>query len=160
DQGSLRVIDDERPRQAQPASGRGRTFAFYLSAVLCALFMVRILGKDWNTGFPASWPDALFPKEGYVPVAGLGPCNPRFYFHIRPIGYPLFLWVFGRNSHPVVVAQTALYCATVAALCTTAWRFLRSRVVAGLTIAVLIGIAIQPKYAMWNTQILSESLSI
>jgi hypothetical protein len=160
DQGSSRVIDDERPPQARSASGRGRSVVFYLSAVLCALFMVRILGKDWNTGFPASWPDALFPKEGYVPVAGLGPFNPRFYFEIRPIGYPLFLWVFARNSHPVVVAQTALYCATVAALCTTAWRVLRSRVLAGLTIALLIGIAIQPKYAMWNTQILSESLSI
>jgi hypothetical protein len=160
DQASPRVTDDEPPQPPDTAARRWRDFAFYLSAVLCALFMVRTLGKDWNTGFPASWPDALFPKEGYVPVAGLGPFNPRFYFEIRPIGYPLFLWVFGRNSHPVVVAQSALYCATVAALCTTAWRSLRSRAVAGLTIALLIGIAIQAKYAMWNTQILSESLSI
>jgi len=148
---------------ATPPSASGRSahrVGFYLSAALCAIFMVRVLGSDWGSHFPATWPDALFPKEGYVPVARLGPFHPGFYFAFRPIGYPLFLWAFGRSSHPVVVAQTALYCAAVIGLCVTAWRILRSRVVAGLTIAVLIGVAVQPKFSMWNTQILSESLSI
>src|SRR5215813_275497 len=94
DQPSSRVTDDEGLRPSGRAMGRGRGFAFYLSAVLCALFMVRTLGKGWSTGFPTSWPDALFPKEGYIPVAALGPFNPRFYFAFRPVVYPAFLWAF------------------------------------------------------------------
>jgi hypothetical protein len=156
---------DPSPPSTTPAVSptlqrRSRGFAFYLSAALCALFMVRILGADWNSHFTATWPDALFPKEGYVPVARIGPFHPGFYFAFRPIGYPAFLWAFGRSSHPTVVAQTALYCLSVMGLCITAWRLLRSRLVAGLTIALLIGVAVQPKFSLWNTQILSESISI
>jgi hypothetical protein len=160
-------IDD--PLRRQPSSFpvdqplrqlRHRGFAFYLSAALCAVFMVRVLGSDWNSHFRATWPDALFPKEGYMAVAGLGPFRPSFYFAFRPIGYPAYLWAFGRSSHPAVIGQAVLYCASVVGLCTTAWRVFRSRVVAVLTIALLLGVAVQPKYSMWTTQILSESLSI
>ena len=122
-------------------------WAFYFSAALCAVFMVRVLGADWNSHFRAIWPDALFPKEGYVPIARLGPFRPRFYFAFRPIGYPLYLWAFGRSSHPAVIGQAALYCAAVLGLCTTAWKVFRSRVIAGLTIALILGIAVQPKYS-------------
>jgi len=134
--------------------------AIYASAIGSALFMLRLLGAGWSTHFPAVWPDAVFPNQGYLAVAGKGPFRPSFYFAFRPIGYPLFLWLFRRDALVTVVAQTALYCAVVAALCSTAFRVLRSRVVAGTTAAVFVGIAVQAKYAMWNTQILSESLAI
>ena len=160
-------IDDPPAKSASPFRPdpplrqlRYGGWAFYFSAALCAVFMVRVLGADWNSHFRAIWPDALFPKEGYVPIARLGPFRPRFYFAFRPIGYPLYLWAFGRSSHPAVIGQAALYCAAVLGLCTTAWKVFRSRVIAGLTIALILGIAVQPKYSMWTTQILSESLSI
>ena len=145
------------PRRERP---RARGFGFYAGAALCALFLVRTLGSDWNSHFKATWPDALFPKEGYLPVALVTPFRPQFYFAFRPIAYPTLLWVFGRSSHLTVIAQSVLYCATVLALCATAWEFVRSRVVAWITIVVLVGVTVQPKFSMWNTQILSESLSI
>ncbi len=149
----------ENEPQPEPSRTRSARIGIYVSAALSALFMMRLLAEPWHTHFHPVWPDALFPKEGYVPVAGLGPFRPRFYFAFRPVGYPLFLWLFGRSSHLVVIAQTALYCASAVFLCWTAWRILRSRVVAVLTIVLIVGILTQAKYALWNTQILSESLS-
>jgi len=137
-----------------------RDIAIYLSAAATAAFMVRLLGASWNTHFPATWPDAVFPKQGYLAVAAKSPFRPSFYFAFRPIGYPFFLWFFGRSSHLVVIAQTALYCAAVIALGSTALRVLRSRVVGIVTTLLIVGIAVQAKYALWNTQILSESLAI
>src|SRR5689334_21515076 len=71
-----RVLDEEHTpplsplSTAEPAAPAARLpyhgFAFYLSAALCAVFMVRVLGSDWNTHFRATWPDALFPKQGYL----------------------------------------------------------------------------------------------
>jgi hypothetical protein len=137
-----------------------RSIAFYLSAAVTAAFMVRLLGASWSSHFPATWPDAVFPKEGYLAVAAKSPFRPSFYFAFRPIGYPFLLWLFGRSSHLVVIAQTSIYCASVIALCATARRVMRTRVVGIITAILIVGIASQAKYAMWNTQILSESLAI
>ena len=145
---------------SRPERGWLRDFAFYLSAIATALFMVRLLGAGWSTRFPAIWPDAVFPKEGYLAVAAKSPFRPSFYFAFRPIGYPFLLWVLGRRSLLTVVAQTFIYCAAVIALCAAAVRVLRSRVVGVVTAVLIVGIAVQAKYAMWNTQILSESLAI
>ena len=134
--------------------------ALYVSAIGSALFMVRLLGASWNTHFPATWPDAVYPKQGYLAVAGKSPLRPSFYFAFRPIGYPFLLWVLRRRSLATVVVQTALYCAVVIALGAAAFRVLHSRVVATVTTLAFVGIAIQAKYALWNTQILSESLAI
>lgn len=149
--------DDAVEQSARPrASGA----AFYVSAILSALFLLRLLGASWGSHFPAVWPDATFPKEGYLAVAAKSPFRPSFYNAYRPIGYPFFLWVFGRNTQLTVVAQAALYCAVVAALIVTALRALQERWVAIATAVLIGGIAIQAKYALWTTQILSESLSI
>jgi len=143
--------------EARPAV---RDAAFYVGAILTALFMLRVLGASWSGGFPAAWPDAVFPREGYLAVAAKGPFRFSFYDAFRPIGYPILLWITGRNTQLTVVAQAAMYCAAVGALIMTALRVLRVRAVA-VTAAVLIGlIALQAKYAMWTTQILSESLAI
>ena len=137
-----------------------RGIGFYLGAAATALFMMRELGASWSTHFPATWPDAIFAKQGYLAVAAKSPFRPSFYFAFRPIGYPFLLWLLGRSSHLVVIAQTALYCAAVIALCATALRALKSREVGVITVALIVGIALQAKYALWNTQILSESLAI
>ena len=87
------------------------------------------------------------PEGGICPVARLGPFTSGFHPGFRPIGHPLSLWAFGavrtgrRRADP-------LYCAVVVGLCVSVWRILRSRVVAGLTIAVLIGVAVQPKFSL------------
>jgi hypothetical protein len=154
------VADDAGVAESPRTLPSPRSIARYLSAIGSALFMVRLLGASWSTHFPAIWPDAVFPKQGYLAVAGKGPFRPSFYFAFRPIGYPLFLWLLHRSALVTVVAQTALYCAVVIALCVVGFRALHSRVVAGATSLAFVGIAIQAKYAMWNTQILSESLAI
>jgi hypothetical protein len=148
-----------------PAPGNDRAItlrnvAFYVSAVATALFMVRLLGASWNTHFPATWPDAAYPREGYLAVAAKSPFRPSFYFAFRPIGYPLLLWMCARNTQLIVVVQTSLYCAGIAALCAAALRVMNSRVIAVVTMIVFAGTTIQAKYAMWNTQILSESLAL
>jgi hypothetical protein len=151
-------VQPDEPSPPAPPSIPGPTF--YVGPIFAAVFAVRLLGSGWNTHFPAVWPDATFPKEGYLAVAHMGPFDPGFYFAFRPIGYPLFLWILGRSTHLTVIAQTALYCAAVATLCTTAARALRSRGVAALAIGSIVGISVQAKYAMWSTEILSESLTI
>jgi hypothetical protein len=148
---------DVEPTEARPAV---RDAAFYVAAILTALFLLRLLGASWSSGFPAVWPDAVFPREGYLAVAAKSPFRFSFYDAFRPIGYPILLWITGRNTQLTVVAQAAIYCAAVGALIMTALRTLKVRAVA-ITTAVLIGlIALQAKYAMWTTQILSESLAI
>jgi len=154
------MADDANDAESDRLVSSPYRVAIYSSAIVSALFMVRLLGAGWSTHFLAVWPDAVDPKQGYLAVAGKGPFRPSFYFAFRPIGYPLLLWALRRDALVTVVAQTALYCAVVGALCFAAFRVLHSRVVAGITALAFVGIAVQAKYAMWNTQILSESLAI
>lgn len=148
---------DVEPTETRPAV---RDAAFYVGAILTALFLLRLLGASWNTHFPAAWPDATFPKEGYLTVAAKSPFRPSFYNAFRPIGFPTLLWITGRNTQLTVLAQAGIYCACVGALIMTALRTLRSRPIAIATAVLIGGIAIQAKYALWTTQILSESLAI
>jgi hypothetical protein len=154
------VKDDAYVAESHRVRPSRGSIAIYAGAIGTALFMVRLLGASWSTHFPAVWPDAVYPKQGYLAVAGKGPFRPSFYFAFRPIGYPLLLWALRRDTIVTVVAQTALYCAVVIALCSAAFRILHSRAIAGVASLVIVGIALQAKYAMWNTQILSESLAI
>jgi hypothetical protein len=148
--------DVEAPPQA---SGRRRA-GFYVGAVVTGLFLVRLLGASWSSHFPAVWPDATFAKEGYLAVAAKSPFRPSFYNAFRPIGYPFLLWTLGRNTQLTVVAQAALYCAGAGALIATALRVMQSRAVGVICAALLAGVAVQAKFALWTTQILSESLAI
>ncbi len=154
------MIESGDVAETHSTARRFRGIAFYLGAAATAVFMVRLLGVSWSTHFPATWPDAVYPREGYLAVAAKSPFRPSFYFAFRPIGYPFLLWLLGRSSHLVVIAQTSIYCASVITLCATALRVMRSRVVGIATVLLVVGIALQAKYAMWNTQILSESLAI
>ena len=102
----------EAPSHELPRRGAG----FYVGAILSAIFLVRLLGASWDSHFPAVWPDATFANQGYLAVAAKSPFRPSFYNAFRPIGYPLLLWVFGRNTQLTVVAQASLYCVGVGAL--------------------------------------------
>ena len=117
---------------------------------------MRVLGEPWRSGFPKSWPDAF----SFTKVATKGPFHPSFYFDERPIGYPLLLWSVARSTTVAVVAQTCLYCASFLTLGYVAFRTLRARTAQIFAIILFMLLAVQPRFAEWNTQILSESLSL
>jgi hypothetical protein len=150
----------DRDVEAPPQEPGRRGAGFYVGAIVTGLFLVRLLGASWTSHFPAVWPDATFAKQGYLAVAAKSPFRPSFYNAFRPVGYPFLLWTVGRNTQLTVVAQAALYCAGVGALITTALRVMRSRAVGVLTALLIAGVALQAKFALWTTQILSESLAI
>ena len=121
-----------------------------------------MLGAQWSTHFPPQFPDALNPgrTDTYYAVSLLTPFRPSFYFAARPVLYPAFIWLFGRSSQLIVLAQTLLYCAAVGILAATAWRLIKTRVIAGLAVAGIVLTAVEARFALWTTQILSESLGI
>jgi hypothetical protein len=123
-------------------------------AVTIVFFLVRMLGAPWPN-FPPSYPDSF----SYLKVATLGPFHPEFYFTERPIGYPLLLWMMGRSSTLIVVAQSLVY---VAAWVTLGWvvvRTIESRAVAFVAVVFFAALAIEPRNSLWNAVVLSESLS-
>jgi len=137
-------------------------YGLYLSAVVVGLFCLRVLGEPWSTHFPPMFPDALNPgrSDTYYAVSRLTPFRPSFYFAPRPVLYPAFIWLFGRSSQLIVLAQTLLYCGAVGVVCATAWSLLRTRLIAGLAVAGIVLTAIEVRFALWTTQILSESVGI
>ena len=148
--------DSGSPAPATPWPSADRTVPITLTivGVLIAFFLVRVLGAPWPK-FPPSYPDSF----SYLKVATLGPFHPEFYFTERPIGYPLLLWLMGRSSTLIVVAQTLIY---VAAWATLAWVVvveMKSKTVAVVAVVFLAALAIEPRNSLWNTVILSESFS-
>ncbi len=141
--------------EARPAHARaGHHLGVALAAVVVAFFLVRLLGQPWPH-FPPTYPDSF----SYLLVARRGPLHGLFYFDERPIGYPLLLWSVGRSSTLTVLAQTGIYGAAFWILCRVVFAEMRSRVV-GVAVVVFIGaVAIEPRNSLWNTLILSESLS-
>jgi hypothetical protein len=126
----------------------------YLVALGIAFYLVRLLGVPWPH-FPLSFPDSF----SFLKVARKGPFHPSFYFDERPIGFPLLAWVVGRSTTLITVTQTILYVAAFYALGRVLTRELSSRVIAVFAVVFLVAIAIEPRNSMWNTLVLSESLS-
>ena len=124
------------------------------SAALAVLFLVRLLGEPWPTKFPPVFPDTY----SYLDIAKIGPFHPQFYVGERPMLYPLFLWVLGRNIGRTILAQSILYVVAWGVLLRVATRRLQP-VVAVATGVGLLSIAVQSRFAFWNTELLSESLS-
>ncbi|MFM7225469.1 MAG: hypothetical protein ACKO1Y_08605, partial [Actinomycetota bacterium] len=137
----------------------GASVPLLLSAVGAGLLAVRLLGPGWAEGFPATWPDAVWPDESYLALAEQGPFRPGFWLGFRPPVYPLFCWALFRDSRLIVVAQTLLAAGSVAVLALTAARTLRSRPVAVPAVILIVAIPLQARYSQWHTQILSESLA-
>ena len=124
--------------------------------VAAALFLVRVLGEPWGGGFDPVFPDTA----SYVRVSDRGPFWPRFWFDERPPAYPLVLWLLGGGARTVVVFQSVAYVAAWIWLGMVVWQRTASRPVAVVIIGVLALTAMQSRWAMWTTQILTESLSI
>ena len=137
-----------------------RTVAFYVGAIGSALFMVRLLGASWSTHFPAVWPDAVYPKQGYLAVAGEGAVPAELLLRVPADRVPA----------PALGAPAQLdrhRGRADRALLRRDHRPVRDRASGpaltdhrGVAAFAFVGIAIQAKYAMWNVQILSESLAI
>jgi hypothetical protein len=143
---------------AEPAAAtraRSGNALLILSAVAAGIFTLRLLGADWPK-FPPVFPDSF----SYLKVARRGPFHPHFWFDERPPAYPLLLWLVARSTTAAVFVQTSLYVGAVLFLCSTARQLLSSRLAAAIAIAGFVAFALQPRFALWNTQILSESLSI
>jgi len=134
-------------------AGTGRQAAFHLSALAAGAFLVRVLGEPWDTGFKITFPDSF----SYLEVAGRGPFRP---FDERPVAYPTFLWLTVRSVHVAVVVQTMAYAAAFLALGAVALRTLQSRVAAIAAVVLIGSIAVHARFALWNQQILSESLGM
>jgi hypothetical protein len=125
-------------------------------AVVSALFLVRVLGEPWNGRFDPFFPDTI----SYLRVSDRGPFSPRFWFDERPPAYPLVLWLLGGGGRAVVTFQSLAYVAAWIWLGTVVWQRIASRPVALATIAMLGLTAVQARWALWTTQMLTESLSI
>ena len=120
------------------------------------LYLVRVLGPGWKNGFPSFFPDSA----SYLKVAKLGPFSPSFWFTERPVGGPLVLWLSAFNTRAFVLLQTTLFAVAVAFLCHTILRVMKVRPLAWLACAAIAALAIQPKFGVWNLEVLSESLGI
>lgn len=125
-------------------------------AVVAGLFLVRVVGEPWGGGFAPFFPDTA----SYLRVSDRGPFWPRFWFDERPPAYPLVLWLLGGGGRAVVVFQSVAYVVAWIWLGTVAWQRIACRPVAAVTVGVLALIAVQARWALWTTQILTESLSI
>ncbi|CAB4886998.1 unannotated protein [freshwater metagenome] len=120
------------------------------------IFMVRVLGASWPGQFKIFFPDSFSFKN----AAGLTPFSPAFYAAERPIAFPTLLFLLGRSTVVTVVVQTLLYGLAYLFGVRVACRILRqpeSRLLAGMAI---IAIGLEPRFALWNTHILSESLGM
>lgn len=154
------VTDPEPPSEAGRRFGiSGLSLPLLLSAVGAGLVTIRLLGPGWAEGFPAVWPDAVWPDESYLALAEVGPFRPGFWFGFRPPVYPLFCWLAFRSTRLIVLGQVLLACGAVTALAVTASRSLRSRPVAVAAMVFIVAIPLQARYSMWHTQILSESVA-
>ena len=130
--------------------------ARFVVAIAVALFLVRVLGEPWDGGFDPFFPDTA----SYLRVSGRGPFWPRFWFDERPPVYPLVLWLLGGGGRAVVLVQSVAYVVAWIWLGTVVWQRISSRPVAAVTIGVLALTALQARWALWTTQILTESFSI
>jgi hypothetical protein len=115
-----------------------------------------VLGEPWGSGFDPFFPDTA----SYVRVSARGPFWPRFWFDERPPTYPLLLWLLGDGGRAVVVFQSVAYVAAWIWLGMVVWQRIASRPIAVVVVGVLALTAMQSRWALWTTQILTESLSI
>ncbi len=143
------------PTTRFPAVQAGRV-ARSVVAVTAAIFLVRVLGTPWNAGFDPFFPDTA----SYIRVSERSPFHPRFWFDERPPTYPLVLWLTGGGGRAVVAFQSVAYVVAWIWLGAVVWQRIASRPVAVVTVGLLALTAVQARWALWTTQMLTESLSI
>lgn len=127
--------------------------ALLVGTFVLGVILVWMLVAGWSTGFDPFFPDSF----DYLRIAGLGPFR---LFDVRPIAYPTILWMLGRNVPLAVVIQTLAYGAAFVGFGLVAVRSLSARIAALVAIGLGFLISIQPRFVIWNSQILTESLDI
>ncbi|MET0326315.1 MAG: hypothetical protein ABW219_13915, partial [Ilumatobacteraceae bacterium] len=132
------------------------TIAAHVTVVLVTIFVIRVVGSGFGAGYPPFFPDS----SSFAAVARRGPFTGRFWFDERPIGFPLLYWAVGRSGRFVVLVQITLYVAAFGAVIAVALRTLRSRLAQLFVTVFMVALALQPRFALWTTHVLSESLAI
>ena len=127
----------------------------YLVCSVVALLLVRLLAPGWRSGFPSPFPDS----STYVAVARSNPWSLDFWFGQRPPTYPMLIWLTGSSTHTLIEVQTLVAVLAFGWLCSTVWSEIRSRPVAIVSILLLLAIALQTRWVLWHTAVLTESLS-
>lgn len=127
-----------------------------LGACASALFLIRTLGAGWSGGFPSGFPDSA----SYLEVADRGPLSLQFWFGERPLMLPLLSWLLAGNVLMIVLVQSLLAVAATWWAVIVLVRVVHSPLARALGIVLLVGVAVQSRFALWNTLLLSESLSI
>ena len=117
------AVADE-PTRRRHSHVSGGQIAFHGGIAAATIVVIRILGDWWSGGFSITFPDS----SSYLKVARIGPLWPSFWFDERPVGFPLFIWIFGHSERLTVFAQTLVYVAAFSALIVAVWRSLQSRV--------------------------------
>ena len=126
-------------------------------AVLALLvFMVRVLGEGWPKHFAIFFPDSF----SFLNAARQTPFSPGFYAAERPIAFPTLLFLLGRSTVVTVVVQTLLYALAYLLAALAVCRIFSQRESRLIVSLLVLSIGIEPRFALWTTHILSESLSM
>ncbi len=120
------------------------------------MFAIRVLGARWPGKFRIFFPDSF----SFIDVARHTPFSPSFYVAARPIAYPTLLFLLGRSTVVTVVVQTLLYGLVYLFAAFMIWRILRNTEARLVGAVLVIMIGLDPRFALWNTHILSESLGM
>ena len=125
-------------------------------AVWVAVMTSRVVAGDWESKFPIVFPDSFW----FIKVANFGPLSLNFWFGERPLLTPLILWAVGGGIREFVLVQTFLYFVATAILCFVLVRIFNSNIARAISIICILSVATQSRYALWNSHLLSESLSM
>lgn len=147
-------------RRIVTAARRGWRPRHDLSRVVFALFvsvfLLRTLGPVWRSDLRPEFPDSY----SFLDHARIGPWWPSFWFGERPVGLPLLAWLLGRNTGAIVLVQTTAYASAIAVLGATILRIVANRVIAWIAVVAIALVAVQPRFATWSLEVLSESLGL
>jgi len=116
----------------------------------------RVIAGNWKSKFPIVAPDSF----SFIKIADRGFLSPHFWFGERPLLTPFILWSVGGGIREFVLVQTLLYFMAAALLCYISLRILKSRIAQAMSTICILGVVVQSRYALWNTHVLSESLSM
>ena len=143
-------------RQMDSTARSRRDWGRAVLAGLGLLLAVRVLAPQWKAGFAPVFPDSW----SYIEAARPGPFSGDFWFGQRPPGMSIVLWLLDSRPTLFVVFQSAVYIVAFVALADRVRRTVSSRLVGWLLAVAVMSVAFQSRFAFWNGEILTESLSI
>ena len=120
------------------------------------VFLSRLLVPGWSDGFPVQFPDSV----RFLDAASNGPFSRDFWINERPVGVSFVLWLLQSHVLTFIVFQSLVYTAAVIFLCRTILSTFTARRLAWVVNSLLAVLFIQPRFSMWNVEVLSESLSL